>query len=192
MVKELVLSQLLSILFVWPLCTYTVIGTWKKCFIPSQTQSRGDQTITQKLINLILLMNNNAIWNGMRYVPVLCTVNHHCTRKGRQGIEKVDFSEKTIAARALWPSIWLFTCNMPHIPLAIRQNFKTVQPVKKRQNTEGRTINNIFRCYTHLTILEISTDDIVPLPLRYFLLYKLSIWLVFSTSWFYVNVRSIY
>ena len=105
-------------------------------------------------------MNNNAIWNGMRYVPVLCSVNHHCTRKGRQGIEKVDFSEKTIAARA--------------------------------QNTEGRTINNILRCYTHLTILEISTDDIVPLPLRYFLLYKFSIWLVFSTSWFYVNVRSIY
>ena len=40
--------------------------------------------------------------NGLYYMYVYSIYTHHCVY--RQGMEKDDFQEKTIAARALWPS----------------------------------------------------------------------------------------
>ena len=42
------------------------------------------------------------------YGYVLCGPwTHHYAVEGRQGIEKVIFLGKTIAATALWPSTWI-------------------------------------------------------------------------------------
>ena len=52
-----------------------------------------DQTNVQKLINLVQLIR----WSAYS----VCVL--HC--RGWQAMEEVDFQEKTIAARALWPSL---------------------------------------------------------------------------------------